>query len=45
MRMLSFDGPFLILMRKRGSTRPYFAMWVDSAALLVKVSPKGSGGE
>jgi len=29
-----FDHPFLILMQKRGETRPYFVMWVDNAELL-----------
>ncbi len=30
-----FDHPFLITMRKRGETRPYFVMWVDNAELLT----------
>jgi len=30
-----FDHPFLIIMRKRGETRPYFVMWVDNAELLT----------
>jgi len=29
------DRPFLIFMRKRGETEPYFAMWVDNAKLLT----------
>jgi hypothetical protein len=28
------DRPFLIVMRKRGVTQPYFVMWVDNAELL-----------
>ena len=28
------DGPFLVLMRKRGCSRPFFAVWVDNAELL-----------
>jgi hypothetical protein len=30
-----FNRPFLVLMRKRGETRPYFVMWVDNAELLT----------
>ncbi len=30
------DRPFLLLMRKRGETKPYFVMWVDNAELLTK---------
>src|SRR6266540_7174199 len=36
-----FDHPFLIIMKKRGATRPFFAMWVDNAELLTKV-PAGA---
>jgi hypothetical protein len=35
-RRFSFTRPFLIAMRKRGSTEPYFVMWVDNAELLCK---------
>jgi len=35
-RHFSFTRPFLIAMRKRGSTEPYFMMWVDNAELLCK---------
>jgi hypothetical protein len=28
------DRPFLVCMRKRGETTPYFVMWVDNAELL-----------
>ena len=31
-----FTRPFLIVMRKRGATEPYFVMWVDNAELLCK---------
>ncbi len=31
-----FDRPFLIVMRKRGETTPYFVMWVDNAELLKR---------
>jgi hypothetical protein len=31
-----FDKPFLIIMKKRGSTRPFFVMWVSNAELLCK---------
>ena len=31
-----FTRPFLIVMRKRGTTEPYFVMWVDNAELLCK---------
>ncbi len=31
-----FDRPFLILMMKRGSINPYFAMWVGNDELLVR---------
>jgi len=33
-----FDHPFLIIMRKRGETRPYFVMWVDNAELLAPMA-------
>ena len=33
---LEFTRPFLIVMRKRGATEPYFVMWVDNAELLCK---------
>ena len=29
------DRPFLIVLRKRDATEPYFAMWVDNAELLT----------
>ena len=29
------DRPFLIYMKKRGATAPYFAMWVDNGELLT----------
>jgi hypothetical protein len=29
------DRPFLIFMRKRGATEPYFAMWIDNGELLT----------
>jgi len=32
---LIFDKPFLVLMKCRTSNRPYFAMWVDNAEVLV----------
>jgi hypothetical protein len=31
-----FDRPFLIYMKKRGSERPFFVMWVDNAELLSR---------
>ena len=31
-----FDRPFLVLMRKRGAARPFFAMWVDNAELMTR---------
>jgi hypothetical protein len=36
-RRYVFDHPFLIIMRTRGATRPYFVMWVDNAELLTKM--------
>lgn len=35
-RRFTFTRPFLIALRKRGSTEPYFVMWVDNAQLLCK---------
>ena len=29
-----FDRPFLIYMKKRGKSQPYFVMWVENAELL-----------
>ncbi len=34
--LFRFTRPFLIVMRKRGATEPYFVMWVDNAELLCK---------
>ncbi|MGA2068226.1 MAG: hypothetical protein ABSG86_24855 [Thermoguttaceae bacterium] len=31
-----FDRPFLIVVKKRGSERPFFVMWVDNAELLCR---------
>ena len=33
-RLFPVNGPYLILMRKRGAAHPHFAMWVDNAELL-----------
>lgn len=30
------NGPFLIVVKKRGAERPFFVMWVDNAELLSK---------
>ena len=30
------DRPFLIVVKKRGTERPFFVMWVDNAELLCK---------
>lgn len=32
-----FDRPFLIYMKKRGESHPYFVIWVDNAELLQKM--------
>ncbi len=29
-----FDGPFLLMMRKRGEVRPFFVLWVENDELL-----------
>lgn len=34
-KRLIFDKPFLILLKRRGAKRPYFALWVANAELLV----------
>ncbi len=31
-----FDEPFLLMLRHKDSSMPYFAMWVDNAEILVK---------
>ena len=33
--LLIFNHPFLILMKQANSTKPYFALWVGNASLLV----------
>jgi hypothetical protein len=33
--VMIFDHPFLILMKRADSARPYFALWVGNASLLV----------
>ncbi len=35
-REFTFDQPYLLYMIRRGSSRPFFAMWVDNAELLIK---------
>ncbi len=34
-RHFVFDKPFLILLEKSSSSRPYFALWVGNPTLLV----------
>ncbi|MCE0498869.1 MAG: hypothetical protein LV481_13085 [Methylacidiphilales bacterium] len=36
--IMIFDKPFLILMKRANSDRPYFALWVGNASLLVPAS-------
>jgi len=38
-REMYFDHPFLILMKRKDSKQPYFALWVGNATLLVS-APK-----
>jgi hypothetical protein len=33
--MMIFDKPFLIVMKQADSTKPYFALWVGNASLLI----------
>ncbi len=41
-----FNRPFLLYMKMRGATQPYFAMWVENAELLAKWKPEtGSEAE
>ncbi|MBN2180962.1 MAG: hypothetical protein JW715_03535 [Sedimentisphaerales bacterium] len=35
-RYFRFNRPFLIYMKKRGCSQPFFVMWVDNAELLTK---------
>jgi hypothetical protein len=35
-REFYFDHPFLVLMKKWGSRRPFFVLWVDNAELLLR---------
>ena len=30
-----FDKPYLLLLRRKGSEHPYFALWVNNPELLV----------
>lgn len=34
-RLFVCDGPFLVLMQRRGAAVPYFAAWIDNSELLV----------
>lgn len=34
--VFSLDRPYLIVIRKRGASSPFFVMWVDNAELMVK---------
>jgi len=38
-----FDEPFLVMIRKRNSKLPYFALWVANGELLAKKAPEPSG--
>jgi len=42
-RSFVFDKPFLILIKRREANRPYFALWVGNAELLVPVQKKPMG--
>lgn len=33
---LIFDKPFMIILKEKGSDKPYFILWVDNAELMVK---------
>lgn len=33
-----FDGPFLLVLRKRGSPQPFFVVWIDNAELLRRAN-------
>ena len=35
-KKLFYDKPFLIVLKRKDSPNPYFALWVDNAELLVK---------
>lgn len=35
-RSFIFDKPFLIMMREKGAKAPYFALWAETAELMVK---------
>ena len=37
-RNFVFDGPFLLLMRKKGQALPYFALWVENSELLLPIN-------
>ncbi len=37
--LMIFDRPFLILMKQAKSDRPYFALWIGNASLLVPAQP------
>jgi hypothetical protein len=41
--VMIFDKPFLILMQRAGAKRPYFALWVDNAELLVSAEGQREG--
>ena len=34
-RRMVFDGPFLLMMKKRGAKNPFFVLWVDNAEILT----------
>ncbi len=37
-RSFDFDRPFLLMLLKRGASKPYFALWVGNSELLEKVA-------
>ncbi len=36
--LLIFDKPFLVLLRQKGASQPYFALWIGNATLLQLVT-------
>ncbi len=40
-RNFYFGRPFLILLLRRGASRPYFALWIGNSDLLVKAPQRG----
>ena len=41
--LLVFDGPFLVMLKRKKARRPYFGLWVENADLMVPMKSSSKG--